>query len=299
MLSFNPLSPGDRERYESYYQACQVKSSAYSFFALLGWGLATPIDLAWSDNLCWLRYSGQETSCFAPIGDWSTVDWPRVLEQHFAKGNVWLNVPEKLTELLTAEPLPNDSGLQLALTESRNDWEYLYNISDLASLKGRKYARIRNHINKFFMAYSQWEYLPVTQQYFPDILRIQDMWSSERSAKASGLSTLVAESKALRKALECWDEFSFVGGLLKVNGEIIGYTIAEELDEQTIDTRFEKTIKGYAGSYQALQYLFLKEQSSKYVTVNREEDLGVAGLRKAKMSYHPSDFIKKYRIEFV
>lgn len=298
MLSFSPLSLKDRERYEQYYRVCQVKSSAYSFFALLGWGVTFPIDLAWSDNLCWIRPSGHKTAFYAPVGDWNSVSWRRVLGEYFAKGNVMLNVPDKLAKLLIAESVSDALDFQLVLTESRNDWEYLYNISDLVSLKGSKYARIRNHTNKFFTTYS-WEYLRLTPQYFPEVQEIQDSWSMEQSTDTAASLTLTAENNALRKALECWDEFAFIGGLLKVDGRAIGYTIAEVLDGKTIDTRFEKVLTGYSGGYQTLQHLFLKEHSEKYVTVNREEDLGISGLRKAKMSYRPSAFIKKCGIEFV
>ena len=264
----------------------------------MAWGVTTPIDMAWKDGLCWLRPRGRESFFFAPLGDWGSVRWSTVLREHFTKGDVMLNVPNKLVEFIVTDYQSEGSEIHFNVTDSRNDWEYLYNISDLVSLKGNKYTRIRNHINKFFSGYS-WEYLPVSPQHFSDILHIQDKWAEEHTVSATDSLTLAAENRAVRKILEHWDEFPLSGGLLKANGEIIGYTIAEELDQTTIDTRFEKTVAGYSGSYQALQYLFLKEQSAKYTIVNREEDLGIPGLRKAKMSYRPSDFIKKSRIEFI
>ena len=103
----------------------------------------------------------------------------------------------------------------------------------------------------------------------------------------------------MQRAFKYWNDFPFTGGVLKVDGKIIGYIIAEELDGEIIDTRFEKAFISYSGSYQALYYLFLQRQASKYVFVNREEDMGMEGLRVAKMSYRPSCFVKKYRIDFI
>ncbi len=296
MLSFSPLSFNDRERYEEHYRACQVKSSSYSFFALFGWNDTYPLELAWSDNLCWLRCSENKKQFLAPIGDWTSVNWRSVLGQYFVKGDVWLNVPERLIEFFTDKGLSEDS-FQIVLKDSRDDWEYLYNIPDLITLKGHKYVRIRNQINKFFSSYS-WDYQPATPSYFPDILRIQDKWIQEHGIHTWDSSALEAENKAVQKALEYWDKFPFIGGILRADGEIIGYTISEVLDEKTIDTRFEKTIIGYSGRYQSLQYLFLKEQSMNYDLINREEDLGILGLRESKMLYRPSAFIKKYNVEF-
>ena len=78
--------------------------------------------------------------------------------------------------------------------------------------------------------------------------------------------------------------------------EIVAYTIAEELDAQTLDIRFEKALGEYTGSYQAINQLFLKNQGTSYTWVNREEDMGEPGLRNAKLSYNPVRMLEKYRV---
>lgn len=111
--------------------------------------------------------------------------------------------------------------------------------------------------------------------------------------------SLKDEDKAIQNALEKWDEFKFLGGMLKVDGSIVAYTIAEELDSENLDVRFEKAIPEYAGSYQAINYMFLKEQGSGYTWANREEDMGELGLREAKLSYNPAFMLEKFQMEIL
>ena len=113
------------------------------------------------------------------------------------------------------------------------------------------------------------------------------------------MPTLDEEDRAIRRALERWDDFPFLGALLRADGTTIGYTIAEELDAETLDIRFEKASGDYTGSYQALNQLFLQNQGADYAWVNREEDMGDPGLRAAKLSYHPTRLLKKYRVEIL
>ncbi|NLL37938.1 MAG: DUF2156 domain-containing protein [Fretibacterium sp.] len=289
MLSFAPLAWSDRERYTELYRVCPVRSAEYSFFSLWGWLDSNPMDLAWSNGLCWLRSRGQKSGLCSPVGDWNSVNWEAVLPQHFAPGDVLLDIPEELALLLQSA-----SGLSLNVLEERDEWEYLYPVSELMALKGSKYANKRAHVKAFLSNYS-WEYLPLLPEDFPELLEFQEEWCKRHECQ--GILALEAEDKAVRRALERWDDFPFAGALLRVDGRTIGYTIAEQLDEQTLDIRFEKALSEYAGSYQALNQLFLQRQGFRYLIVNREEDMGNPGLRNAKKSYHPIGFVKKYRVE--
>ena len=125
------------------------------------------------------------------------------------------------------------------------------------------------------------------------------MRKDARDDDSEEAESLYDEDLAIRAALENWDAFPFLGGILKVEEEIIAYTIAEELDSQTLDVRFEKAMDNYSGSYQAINQLFLKNQGAGYAWVNREEDMGEPGLRAAKLSYNPVKMLKKYRVQFM
>ena len=126
-------------------------------------------------------------------------------------------------------------------------------------------------------------------------MAMQDDWCSWRDCESS--SILSAENRSVHKVLAHWHELQgLTGGVIQVEDLIVAYTIAEELSEDTIVIHYEKGCPDYKGVYQAINQMFLAGLNSSYRWVNREQDLGEEGLRKAKLSYHPVSFLKKYRV---
>lgn len=291
MLTFTPLTWEDREPYGELYRRTPVKYAEYSFFSLWGWGETNPLDLAWDGEFCWLRSHGSKPGFCSPIGNWEAADWDALLGKHFAPGDVLLDIPEPLIGFFSKSLLD-----RTRIEEDRDEWEYLHSVPELVALKGSRFAQKRAHVRSFLSSYD-WEYLPLLPEDFPELLDFQSRWRERRESGVS--SSLDEEDRAIRRALERWDDFPFLGALLRADGATIGYTIAEELDAETLDIRFEKAFGDYTGSYQALNQLFLQNQGADYAWVNREEDMGDPGLRAAKLSYHPSRLLKKYRVEIL
>ena len=291
MLDFVPLSLADRERYSDLFSLCPEKSAQYSFFSLWGWNETNPAELAWADNLCWIRCHGYREGLLAPIGDWALIDWEDAFGKHFHSGDSLLDVPEGLTRYFSPR-----LSQKLVFDELRDEWEYLHSVSELVALQGGKYIHKRAHVKAFESNYN-WEYRPLLPDDFPEVFSFQAKWCARHDCEETPL--LEAEDRAIRRSLELWDVLPFIGAMLRVEGNVAGYTIAEELSPETIDIRFEKADSAYAGVYQALNKLFLERQGQGYLWVNREEDMGNNGLRKAKMSYHPMGFVKKHRVRIL
>ncbi len=294
MLKFRKLTWQDKEKYTRYYQSSPVHYAEYSFFCLWAWDHAYPIEIAETDsNICWLRSGGPLSGMFGPCGNWNDVsDWDRELA-NFEPGSVIYDVPSRVKEILSGR-----EGLRFS--DDRDQHEYVYSVKDMTALKGKIYAHKRNRIRAFLDAY-EWDYYPVTPDDFDEILDFQERWRAHRALTmtADEAESLQDEDKAIQNAMNKWNEFDFMGGMLKVDGKIVAYTIAEELDSENLDVRFEKAIPEYAGSYQAINYMFLKEQGMKYTWVNREEDMGEPGLREAKMSYNPAFMLEKFQMEIL
>jgi hypothetical protein len=286
MLSFVPLTLADRERYAAFYARTPEKCSEYSFFALWGWNESDPIELAWTSDLCWIRSHGHREGLLAPVGEWDVVDWEDAFERCVGPGGSLVDVPESLVERF-----PENLRRRLEFEELRSEWEYIYPAEALTTLKGRRYDHKRTHV-KSFVDHYRWEYVPLLPQDFPELLAFQSEWCARRNCGENPL--LCAEDQAIRRALESWEVLPLTGAILRVEGRTVAYTIAEELDPDTIDIRFEKADNEYSGVYQALNRLFLERQGRGYLWVNREEDMGTPGLRDAKLSYHPNRFVKKF-----
>lgn len=291
MLQFKPIAWEDKESYTSCFERCPVHYAEYSFFGLWGWLESVPIDLAFDGTLYWLRSRGPKPGICGPVGDWTRFDWHHTLE-HFASEEALFDVPEGVVQLI-----PEDLEGVLEVEEDRDQWEYVYSVPELIELKGKKYAHKRNRVRAFSSSY-EWDYVPMLPEDFPAVMEFQERWRAHRDSTMTEDETvsLYDEDLAIRAALERWDDFPFLGGILKVEDEIVAYTIAEELDSRTLDIRFEKAFGEYAGSYQAINQLFLKNQGAGYDWVNREEDMGEEGLRASKLSYGPTDMLKKYGV---
>lgn len=294
MLNFRKLTWQDKDICTKYFQASPVHYAEYSFFGLWAWQHAYPIEIAETEgHLCWLRSDGPLPGMFGPLGNWDAVtDWDRELS-HFKPGDVIYDVPSKIKDILSGRE-------NLRFTDDRDQHEYVYAVKDMIALKGKAYAHKRNRVRAFLNGY-EWDYYPLNPGDFGDVMKFQEKWRSHRmlTMTPDEAESLEDEDIAIKNALEKWEDFKFIGGMLKVDGEIIAYTIAEELDSENLDVRFEKAFPEYAGSYQAINYIFLKEQGSNYIWVNREEDMGEPGLREAKLSYNPAFMLEKFQMEIL
>ncbi len=169
--------------------------------------------------------------------------------------------------------------------------DYLYNTQDLIFLQGRNYQPKRNHINKFKKLYD-YQYTNMNHNDIGECLEMHQQWSLIHCEK--GNSTLENEACATRKALQLFDKLELKGGVLRVDGKVIAFTLGQPINNSTFDICIEKALPDYDGAYPMINQQFLKNQVSGYKYVNREEDLGEEGLRKAKLSYHPVKLISKY-----
>lgn len=165
---------------------------------------------------------------------------------------------------------------------NRDFADYIYLAEDLRTLKGRKFAQKRNHINKFKSLYS-YHYEPITRKNIPDCLQLEKDWIAQHPNDESAL----AECTVIQKALNHFEELELQGGALYVDHQIIAFTYGSAINEELFCTHVEKADIRYEGAYQMINQLFAQHIPEQYTFINREEDLGMAGLRKAKSSYEP------------
>ena len=293
-MNFRKLTWQDKDIYTRYYQASPVHYAEYSFFGLWAWQHACPIEISETDGeICWLKSGGPLPGIFGPCGNWDAVkDWDAELS-NFSSGDIIYDVPAKVKEILSGRE-------NLRFIDDRDQHEYVYAVKDMIALKGKAYAHKRNRVRAFLDGY-EWDYYPITPKDFAEIMEFQERWREYRmqTMTPDEAESLNDEDVAIQNALEHWSDFKFKGGMLKVDDKIVAYTIAEELDAENLDVRFEKAVPEYAGSYQAINYMFLKENAEGYTWVNREEDMGETGLREAKMSYNPAFMLEKFQMEIL
>ena len=179
-------------------------------------------------------------------------------------------------------------------TERRNSADYIYSRESLATLAGKKMHQKRNHFNKFIKQYEgRYSYSNMTEEDVCEVLAFQRKWIQMASDK-DAMNVLEYETTAIEKLLSYFEKFSLRGGILRVDGDICAYCVGAKISDNAIDVMVEKGDYAYAGAYQAINKLFAENNCGDVEFINREEDMGIEGLRHAKLSYHPVELLTKY-----
>lgn len=168
--------------------------------------------------------------------------------------------------------------------------DYIYTAEKLAALPGRKLHRKRNHLTKFKRLYPDYQVFPLSKNDAPLVMEILNQWITENDYPQD----YEAEQTAIKRAMENFDTLGLCGAYITIENVPVSFVIAEKLNEETLDLHFEKALGKYDGLYAAINNEFAKMMLGKFTYLNREEDLGLEGLRKAKQSYYPDILLKKY-----
>ena len=208
----------------------------------------------------------------------------------------------------------------LHFEENRGDSDYIYSAESLATLAGNLYKKKRNHVSRFNRTYLDYEIRPLTPSNFADALAVEKSWLKVESLGESGDSdcectcecreaawaersedekSRLSEYCAIREALENFDALGMKGAVLYIEGIPTGMTMASEILPDVWDTHFEKVIDEYAvnGGYAIINKLFAEKLwATGAHLINREEDINIEGLRKAKLSYYPQTRLDNFHI---
>jgi hypothetical protein len=178
-----------------------------------------------------------------------------------------------------------------SVNEDRDNFDYLYSLEDLVNLTGRKFHKKKNMLN-IFIKNNECQAKPLLEEYRDDAIHILERWNDQHD----GPNDFLAAKEALEKM---WP-LQLCGGIFYIEGQPVAYCLGEELAlGESFVIHFEKAVleEGFKGVYQYINQAFASILPEKYKTVNREQDLGNPGLRHAKMSYRPVDFVEKYKVE--
>lgn len=180
---------------------------------------------------------------------------------------------------------------QFLIEGNRDDYDYIYSREKLATLAGKKLHGKRNHIARFKDG-DDWSYEPMTADNLEECRTMTYSWMKMRSEKWN--EEMETEVIVLHEAFDHMKELGLIGGILRKKGEIVAFCIGERLNSDTFVVHFEKAYPDLQGAYPMINQQFVLHECEGYAYINREEDTGDLGLRKAKMSYYPDILLKKY-----
>ena len=292
MIDFQKLNLSQKTQYDQYLKHCGERGCEYSLANLYMWG-KQKVAFLHSCMAFFSQYERRSVYPF-PIGNG---DLPAVLDAIIEDAHT--RGLECRFVAMTAE----DCGLleerypgKFVFHPDRTYSDYVYAIEKLADLPGRKYQRKRNHVNRFRQNHPDCATVEITPVLLPKVKEMAESWYAGRMA-ADPDSDFQMEKKALERALENWDALALEGIALVENGEILAMTAGSRLNEDTFDVHFEKAVEEADGAYAAINQTFASYLHKKYPDLcwlNREDDMGLEGLRKAKLSYYPDHLVVKF-----
>ena len=294
MISFKEITLEDKTIIEKYTLESQRRNCDLSFANICSWNFLYQTKYAIvNDFLVFRFYLGEQLAYMMPIGkgDMKSViellveDADAIGAKFYMVGVCTENKDELQIEL------PN----YLSFSMERDYADYVYLRTDLATLKGKKYQSKRNHINKFKAQYPDYEYKELTPQLVSECLKLEEEWC--RANNCEEQTALAAERKSMTFALNNMEALGITGGVLHVGGKIVAFTYGCIISNDTWDVCVEKADTTVEGSYTMINFEYANHIDPSFIYINREEDLGLDGLRKAKLSYHPIILLEKWIAE--
>lgn len=173
----------------------------------------------------------------------------------------------------------------------RDYFDYIYLREDLATLKGKKFQAKRNHVNKFKKQYV-YEYVPLTSELIPECLELEAKWYKANRTDADQ-EELREERQSMIFALQHFKELDLMGGAIRIDNQLVAFTFGSPINQDTFGVHVEKADTHYDGAYSIINQEFASRIPEQYLYINREEDLGIPGLRQAKLSYNPAILLPK------
>ena len=287
MLTFREISLADREAIGAYFYQAEGHGSECSFANLFAWG---------DQRVCYLDGTPLILSRF---GTWQAYLFPLepkylpvLREDAHARG-----IPFRLWGL-TAQEAASLDPRDFSVRAMRNSFDYVYEIERLCELRGKKLQAKRNHCNRFAAENPECQLLPLTQELLPLCREFTARWYYEHEQNND--TDYSGERLAISKAFDHFDSLQMEGLVLQTADGVVAFCMGNRIREDMFDVNYEKALADIHGAYPTINRAFACCIHQKYPEIrfiNREDDMGIEGLRRAKESYHPDILLEKFLAE--
>lgn len=291
-LQFQQIKLSDRPLFDASYRSCRHEGSESSFTNLFIW--RKPLDIVWAKiekAICVVVLQDGPVYALHPCAPEreDSVQAARLLADWFRQQGHPLLI--KGLELGLAEMLAEEFP-SWKIEHDRPEDDYIYSVKELTELKGRKFEAKRHHIKTFLRQNYNYAYEPMNGQNALECIPLAKEWLERQRCEDR---IMQAELFAVEQALAQFDALNLSGGIIQIDGKIKSFTVGEALCEDTAVIHIEKADPMIPGLYQMINREYLSHAWPQMTFVNREEDMGIAGLRAAKQSYRPVRMVEKYR----
>lgn len=270
------------------YRGCEL-SAANTIF----WSCFYKIEYAVVDDF--LLFKGHDDSFNYPVGQGDMKIMIEKLMEYSKAHNSEFKLRSVAKEMF--EELDNLFPGKFQITYNRDNADYLYLSEKLITLSGKKYHGKRNHINKFKELNPDWNYERLTDENVQECIEMAREWGIQNECDSD--FNKKTELEVTFRYLEHYKTVGVVGGVLRVAGKVVAFTLGEPICKDTFAVHIEKAFADIQGAYPMINQQFVADYATDYMYINREEDMGSEGLRKAKLSYRPVDMVEKGSVTLI
>ncbi|WP_240329024.1 DUF2156 domain-containing protein [Helicobacter suis] len=286
-MHFKPICLEDKSVVDAFLKQDDFLIADVNFTNLYLWRLAREISLCMAHGCLLIRtqYPQEKPFYFYPIG---AGDKRAVLEEllHTEEGLEIRALQEKHKQELESF-FPGVFGFQV----QRDRFDYIYSVPELISLQGKKFHKKKNHLNAFLKSYPHFTYKPLLASNISKVKEALQSWHALDDSNDMGLEY---EYQGILEVLAVYEQLHLQGGVIFLEERVASFSFGEKIQEKVAVIHIEKADPEIRGAYQMINQQLLKNAFADCELVNREEDLGIEGLRQAKMGYHPLFLLEKY-----
>ena len=292
-IEFKLLTKDDKKIFDKYLRLTYHDNSGFNFTNFFMWRKYYQTTWAVEDDVLFVKYSEKFLPPFC--ADEKIEDAVRKIVDEYKKNSasefLFINAEKNFIE-----QLKKISDLNFEFLPQRDRFDYVYSTKDLITLPGRRYHQKKNHVNAFRSLYPSAKY---TEDFTDEVKKMcvecLNIWYTEHDLNE--YPALPFERGAILELLDDFDFFDIKGGALVLGERVVAFAIGEQINEDTAVIHIEKADFDVKGAYAVINQKFAAQSWSELPFINREEDLGIAGIRSAKESYRPVKMIEKFHVK--
>lgn len=291
MLEFHKIDIDSKKIFDNFFANKISQNAGNSFTNLFAYDFIYPAEFAVVDNtiLSRIRLGKNHISYYEPQ-NCEIVRYMSEIDKLNRKEN---NKVSFILEYKESIEFFKSQGYTVEYADTLS--EYVYSREKLQNLSGKKLQPKRNHINKFLSLYPSWEYVEISEQDKRDCLHLTDVWlEQELNISPQFKQDYSTERKVIETLFDNFKKLGLYGGAIKIDKQIVAYSMGTFIREDTFNTNIEKANRKFEGAYTIINREIAKHLPAQIQYINREEDKGIMGLRKAKQSYYPLQMVEKY-----
>ena len=285
MLDFRSITLEDKPLLESFLQNSKEVSCENTFVNLYVWQKAYNNKIAVLGDTLFIRYGEKgDESYRLPIGGDLEKGLKAIIEHCGGFPVFWNPINENFSRL------PKWFTEKYDILPTRDGFDYIYLTTDLAELSGKKYHSKRNHISAFSKKYD-WSYEEITTENSEKIMECAKEWYSQNADRLDRFA--LCEQEGINTVLQNLESLEITGGAIFIDEKAVAFTLGTPINKNIFDIFAEKALPPFSGAYAVINNEFAKRLTA-YKYLNREDDMGLEGLRRAKLSYRPNVILEKY-----